>query len=330
MEFSDHSTELQDFQSGPGLHPANRRACPRFDLDEEATLFFVSHGLPLSSRILDLSIEGCRVRCPGTVSTTIGLRVEIAFKVDGIAFRFSGIVQWTNGRNLVGIRFVDMIPRRRGELAEVIDELHAAAIAKAREEAAKRESQQNQPAAESGMQALIESSSPAPAVEPRHPFSELNQRQLQRLAAADHGDFILRPDIGLTERQRRKLAALPLATPTPSRPPASLERRAQQRQAVDTSATLYLVRTGSSLTGVILDLSVTGCRIRTAERFALGIFTRVETGFHADGLPFRIGGVIQAIHDRFTVGIRFIDLSERNSKRLTELIRTIKESRSDE
>jgi hypothetical protein len=231
---------------------------------------------------------------------------------------------------LVGLRFVDIIPRRRGELAEIIDEMQVLAIAKAREEAAKREAQENLPAADPLTELQPEPPDPAPPVQPHHPASELTERQLQRLAAAETADFILRPDMGLTERQRQKLAALPLATPAPPRPPASRERRAHERRPVDTSATIYFVRAGSSLQGVIVDLSLTGCRIRTAERFPLGIFTRVEAGFTAAGLPFRLGGVIQAIHDRCTVGIRFIDTSERNSKRLAELIKEIEESRSDE
>jgi len=313
MESTNQSNELAD----PSCGSANRRAHPRFDLDQEATLLFVSHGLPLPCRILDLSLKGCRARISEPVSTAIGLRVEIAFKVNSIAFRFTGVIQWTNGRGMVGIRFVDMIPRRLGELAEVIDEMQVAAIAKAREESAKPQAQPSEPA------------NPSQAAEPHHPASELTERQLQRLAA-DTGDFILRPDTGLTERQRQKLAALPLAAPPPPRPRASIDRRAQQRQPVDTSATLYLVRAGSSLPGVIIDLSLSGCRIRTAERFPLGIFTRIEAGFHADGLPFRLGGVIQAIHNSYTVGIRFIDVSERNSKRLAELIRTIEEFRSQE
>ena len=54
--------------------------------------------------------------------------------------------------------------------------------------------------------------------------------------------------------------------------------------------------------GRILDLSLSGCRIRTDERFPVGIYTRVETEFRLEGLPFRLGGVVQAIHDRQTVG----------------------------
>lgn len=106
------------------------------------------------------------------------------------------------------------------------------------------------------------------------------------------------------------------------------ERRAQARHEVDTSATILLVRAGSTLPGRIVDLSLTGCRIQTDERFPVGIYTRVETEFRLEGLPFRLGGVIQAIHDRNTVGIRFLDLSERKRRQVLDLIAEIDELRA--
>lgn len=106
------------------------------------------------------------------------------------------------------------------------------------------------------------------------------------------------------------------------------ERREQARHEVDTSATVLLVRVGSTLRGRIVDLSLTGCRIHTDERFPVGIYTRVETEFRLEGLPFRLGGVIQAIHNRNSVGIRFLDLSERKRQQVLDLIGEIEESRA--
>lgn len=77
------------------------------------------------------------------------------------------------------------------------------------------------------------------------------------------------------------------------------------------------------LRGRILDLSLSGCRIQTDERFPVGIYTRVETEFRLHGLPFRLGGVVQAIHDRKTVGIRFLDFSDRKRQQVEELIADI-------
>jgi hypothetical protein len=51
----------------------------------------------------------------------------------------------------------------------------------------------------------------------------------------------------------------------------------------------------------------------------------VEAEFKADGLPFRLGGVVQALHDRFTVGIRFLDMSPRKRDQLGQLMEEIAE-----
>lgn len=74
------------------------------------------------------------------------------------------------------------------------------------------------------------------------------------------------------------------------------------------------------LRGRIVDLSLGGCRIRTEERFHVGIYTRIEAEFYLRGLPFRLGGVIQAIYDLNSFGVRFIDLSERKRQQLADLI----------
>jgi hypothetical protein len=98
------------------------------------------------------------------------------------------------------------------------------------------------------------------------------------------------------------------------------ERRHSERQSVEDAAEIVFVRSGLTLLGRILDLSVSGCRIRTEKPFPLGIYTRVETDFRIDGLPLRLAGVIQAIHDGCTVGIRFLDVSERKREQVQELI----------
>jgi PilZ domain len=113
-------------------------------------------------------------------------------------------------------------------------------------------------------------------------------------------------------------------------PDTRRERRTQARQPVDTAAIIFLIKIGSRLPGRIVDLSLGGCRIHTDERFPLGIYTRVETEFRLEGLPFRLGGVIQAIHDCNTVGIRFLDLSDRKRRQVQELIDEIETLRAVE
>jgi PilZ domain len=97
-------------------------------------------------------------------------------------------------------------------------------------------------------------------------------------------------------------------------------RRQSERQPVEDEAEIIFVRSGSAMRGRILDLSVNGCCIRTEQRFPVGIYTRVEASFQLQGLPFRLGGVIQSVHDNHTVGIRFLDVSERKRELILELM----------
>lgn len=90
-----------------------QRAHTRYSIDEDSVLVLVSHGLPVKARILDLSLEGCRVRTRDPLTGKPGLPVEITFRVNGSAFRFSGVVRWKGGQNLAGIHFANMIPRRK-------------------------------------------------------------------------------------------------------------------------------------------------------------------------------------------------------------------------
>jgi hypothetical protein len=98
------------------------------------------------------------------------------------------------------------------------------------------------------------------------------------------------------------------------------------RQAVDTRAKLLLVKTAIAMPGRILNLSMGGCRIRTDQPFQVGIFVRIEVEFYLHGLPFRVGGVSQTIQDKRTIGIRFLDMSDRRRSQLQELLTEIEES----
>jgi c-di-GMP-binding flagellar brake protein YcgR len=89
---------------------------------------------------------------------------------------------------------------------------------------------------------------------------------------------------------------------------------------------MLLVNTGILMPGRVLDLSLGGCKIRTEEPFNVGIFVRVEAEFCVQGLAFRIAGVTQAIFDKNTLGVRFLDMSQRRREQLAELIAEIAEA----
>jgi len=255
-------------EHGLAARETERRSDPRYSVDEESVVLFVGYGAPVQARLVDLSQEGCRIRTREPVTARSRLPVEVFFKVNGVSFRFRGMLQWTDGNNLLGIRFVNVIPQRMVELAHVICTMEET--------------------------------------------SEARGEALNMLVAAQGSPQPPAP----TE-----------PVPQSPRKPMGRERRQQSRHEVDTTATILLVNVGSTLRGRILDLSLAGCRIRTDEHFPVGIYTRVEIEFRYQGLPFRLGGVIQAIHDRDTVGIRFLDLSQRKREQVLELIGEIEQLR---
>ena len=297
------------------------RTHTRFSVDEDSVLLLVSHGMPIKARIVDLSLEGCRIRAGERIHVGVQRPVEIAFKVNGVAFRFSGVVQWNDGHTQLGIHFVNTIPRRKAELAEVIEEMTAAEAARA--------------------QALIQLVAEQAASEPVPPeiseAAETGPVESVAVKASEPQIMADATELQIVTRAIDPPAAPPLAEteipagiePRVRRPSTPRDRRGQIRHEVDTRATIFLVKAGFTLRGQILDLSLSGCRIHTDERFPVGIYARVEMEFQLKGLPFRLGGVIQAIHNRNMVGIRFLDLSERKRQQVLDLIDEIEEIRAE-
>jgi c-di-GMP-binding flagellar brake protein YcgR len=330
---------MEEADAGEGLtaQGLDRRVMPRCALEEAAELLLVGRGNRIKCRIVELSLSGCRMSVSERLPAGSGTRVEATFKVQGIAFRFGGSIEWADDSNLVGIRFVDLIPRRRDELIEVLRELEAEAEAKREKGAAEKQAEEEQATQEAEKQAR----EPAEAL----PILDRLWTAIPQIQARQTPDPVAasQPANSAPELVVRPiLAAVPLAVP--ARPPrlqppqaefasqrpaltSKRERRTQSRHEVDTSAIILLINVGSRLSGRILDLSVGGCRIRTDERLKVGIYTRVETEFLLEGLPFRLGGVIQAIHDRHLVGIRFLDVSARKREQLEQLIEEVEEMR---
>jgi len=303
-----------------------RRAHSRYSVDEECLLVLVNHGMPVKVRLVDLSFEGCRVRTLDPFNGKAGWPVEITFKVKGFAFRLSGIVRRNDGHRLLGIQFVNVNPRRKAELAEVIEEMAATVAARARTV--------DQLVAEQGVPATVlpetRETVEAKPVEPEAAKAS-EPGPATRAMAPENLAREIEPAVETqTVAETQKLEAALPAEPEPAvhRPSKPRDRRGQTRHEVDTLATIFLVNVGSALRGHILDLSVSGCRIRTDERFPVGIYIRVEIEFILQGLPFRLGGVTQAIHNRYNVGIRFLDLSERKRQQVLDLIEEIEQMRA--
>jgi hypothetical protein len=286
-----------------------RRSDLRYSVDEDSVVLFVGHGAPQEARLVDLSQEGCRVRTMEPVLARARLPVEVFFTLNGISFRLRGVLQWTDGHFLIGVRFVNIVPRRMVELANVVCGM--ARNAAARAVAVNLLIAEYETAQRTGRDAME-------LAEDRNP-QLMEEARMELPEAAPP----VAPASATEDAQPAPYAA------------ANRERRQQSRHEIDTSVTILLGETattsaGSTLRGRVLDLSITGCRIRTNERFPMGIYTRVETEFRLEGLPFLLGGVIQSIYDRNTMGIRFLDLSEREREQVLGLIGEIGQLRTSQ
>lgn len=267
---------------------ANRRAYPRYFVDEAAVLLLMDRGSTMQCKVLDFSLGGCRLRTLEPFFPGIGVSTEVTFKVRGIGLRFLGVTQWTDGQCLVGIRFVELSSRRKEALSEVVSEVAAA-------------------------YAEVAEGQPAEAATSTEPA----RKETAPRAAKPAGE-------NAHNAGKDAQPAGPVGMPN------RRERRQQARHPVNDTASVFLINGGAVLRGRIVDLSLGGCRIWTERRFLVGIYTRVEVEFHIGGQAFRLGGVIQATHDRSQVGIRFLDMSDRKRKQVEQLIQELEEMRGSE
>ena len=275
---------VQEAASGTGAG-RELRAYVRCPVDEDASVLLLTLRQTLRCRIVELSLSGCRIRTQEPLRVPPGAPIEIHFKVHGIVFRFHGAIEWADSRNASSPRNPDIeagirFPNTLPRQAEDLSVVLAELEARARN----KEAEDGQSGAQPANQPA-NLSDQAPAVQPP-----------KDLAAP--GSTPSQPQVGRPGR----------------------ERRVQSRESVDTSAVIFLVKSGSRLEGRILDLSPAGCGIRLDECYSRGIYMRAEVEFRLEGLAFRLGGVIQSIRDKHTVGVRFVDLSERKQSQVSELI----------
>jgi hypothetical protein len=340
-------------QAEPFAEETERRVSTRIPVNERATILLGNAGSAMACTLMDLCLDGCRVRTDGEIRAEAGARVELAFSIDGTGFRLGGVTEWAGTTRELGVLFTGVSPRREAELVEVLGKLAAGgqekqaersgaeeALQAARERVQQRTAEFEAKAArETALRAEVES-----AAREKREAQELLKSAKRELAHAEKAAQ-QQARVAIAEA-RPEAQVASAATVTGARagdgttlnPPSDAqqmgspgrERRQAQRHAVDSTATVFLVEVRSNLRGRIVDVSISGCRIRFADRFPVGIYRRVEVEFLLDGLPFRLPGVVQSLHDRFTAGIRFVDLSERKREQLLFVIEEIAEAAGEE
>ena len=263
----------------------------RFAVEGEAMLFAEQLQSAICCHMIDLGLEGCRLRRGDDEPLQVGMTVEIAFRLAGTLFRFPGTIQWSAKNTILGLYFTKMSDSRKNELADLLGAMHEEMEAREKEA---REKQKQEP-----------------AVQARPAAS-----QSQETAQASNLHLVPNPVQNPVQDS---------TPPAKSGPPRRRERREHDRHEIDSIARVLFLSIHSRVTGKVLDLSLGGCRIRAQQEIPVGAYRRVEVEFMVDGLPLLLPGVTTSLHDKFTIGIRFVEMTDRKRNQLQTVIDEISE-----
>ena len=117
---------MEEYTEPIATDPAERRIATRYEMEESASILLLEEGNEANQgssfycRVLDLSLTGCRLRTSLRFPGSAWDRAIVSFKTHGFALQFESQIQWTDGRQLIGVKFVNLTSQRRAELAEVI------------------------------------------------------------------------------------------------------------------------------------------------------------------------------------------------------------------
>ena len=263
----------------------------RFPVEGEAMLFAEQLQSAICCHMIDLGLEGCRLRRGDDEPLQVGMTVEIAFRLAGTLFRFPGTIQWSAKNTILGLYFTKMSDSRKNELADLLGAMHEEMEAREKET---REKQKQEPAVQ----------------------ARLAAPQSQETAQASNLHLVPNPVQNPVSDS---------APPAKSGPPRRRERREHDRHEIDSIARVLFLSIHSRVTGKVLDLSLGGCRIRAQQEIPVGAYRRVEVEFMVDGLPLLLPGVTTSLHDKFTIGIRFVEMTDRKRNQLQTVIDEISE-----
>lgn len=244
--------EQQERSKPSSAFREERRRHLRLPIESDATLCLLDTGTTANCRMVDISLEGCRLRHEVEFAGQPGMNVEVAFRLPSAVFRFAGVLVWSAKNSVFGIQFQRMKSDRRKELAAMLEELQAEVMFKA--------------------------------------------------ASAPSGFTAEKAAAYAMMRAKRK------------------ERRSDHRHSANLSATIYLLAHQVSLPGRMVDVSMSGCKICLPEPFFATVPLRVEVEFILRGIPLRLPGVAKVLHDKHSVGIRFVEITERKRERLALVI----------
>ena len=267
----------------------------RFPVEGQAMLFAAQLESAISCHMIDLGLEGCRLRRGDDEPLQVGMTVEIAFRLAGTLFRFPGTIQWSAKDTILGLYFTKMSDSHKNELADLLGAMHEEMEAREKEAREKHAPEREK----------------QPTLDESQPQEEVHAPTLHLVPSSAPKTAAENSDANTDASQNT--AVKPVARP-------GRERRVHNRHEIDSLARVLFLSIHSRVTGKVIDLSLGGCRIRAQQLIPVGAYRRVEVEFMVDGLPLLLPGVTQALHDKFTIGIRFVEMTDRKRNQLQAVI----------
>ena len=284
----------QELSSSRDARYRDRRNYERFELNAPGGCLHY-RGTKFPCEIIDVSISGCCIRTESRFAAGNLANVEIVLPILGMILRMVGTIQWLTRDNLIGIRFFHASARSKNQLAALLTCLVDTSAAEEVKAAV----------AVAVMSEITDLDVELPELPPQ--ISKLSPASIEHREHPEHHE------------------------PAPAKSPAEKvgygsEDGVRLARDEEWPAALRLLKDNSQIAGAIVGLSLDGCSIRTAEPFKAGIQIRVEVDFQMRGLPFRLAGVTENVHERHIVDMRFLEMSARKRGELAEIIEELRGS----
>jgi c-di-GMP-binding flagellar brake protein YcgR len=265
----------------------DRRKADRIKSNQAVRILLPSREVTMHGNLVDLSETGCCVDPLEPFLVWNEIRVEIRFEASQMQFRLAGVTRGSRGGKKFGIEFDSMT-------AEKLEALK-----------------------------LLLPTPREPDIKIDAVVALTEPDEVEAVAVSDEeaAEESFNQTMGRPPRNGKLFGLVRM-----EKPPGGRERRVHSRYIVDAQAVLLVVKSGEVISGFVLEVSQSGCRVYLDEPFQYGIGIHLEVNFTVHGIPVRMAGVSQVQIDHRTVGIRFLDLSGRKQTQLNELITEIKEA----
>jgi hypothetical protein len=103
-------------------------------------------------------------------------------------------------------------------------------------------------------------------------------------------------------------------------PPKGRERRVRARHEIEATASVVILNQGRILKCLVLEMSLSGCRLFGESPIHLEQNTPVEVEFTGRGYPLRLRAKVKLKSDEHVIGLEFTYATERVSESLNDLI----------